>query len=326
MATTPKRIEARIRFEEDTELYRLTFSALGTDCSILFHSLSNPQAAAYAKTAAQWVADFETRYSRFLPGSLVSKIGRAAGKHPVMINDEDNRLFDICSSVYESTGGLVDVTARPLLNLWDYRKTPCKVPSESQIEEARALVGWELVERTSNSIFLPKPGMRLDLGGIGKEYAVDRVVELSGTLGIDAILVDFGGDIRCEGAPPKRDRWQIGIEDPSTLTASSESLFLKAGAVASSGNYRRSFSINNRTFSHIINPRSGRAVERSKQISTVVSDTCLRAGILATTACMLTLEQAISEIEEAYQTEGRIFQDNKTAATKGFYDYTLQTQ
>lgn len=319
-----KTIEARLRYEAQTELYRLEFRALGTNCKVAFTARGNDRAAEVATGLAQWVANFESKYSRFLKSSLVSEINRQAGKRAVAIDAETARLFDICASVYESTDGLIDPTALPLLRLWDYRATPPRIPSESEIAAARALVGWKLVQRDKAKVFLPRKGMELDLGGIGKEYAVDRVTEFLASQGIENGLVDFGGDIRSLGRPPHFDRWSIGIENPSADGSTDETLILTNQSVASSGNYRRNFVVDGRVYGHIVDPKSGRPCsESSPQIATVIAETCLKAGILATTSCLLGLDAGIAEIESAYPAEGRIQQNRKIASTKGFHEYVL---
>ena len=324
MPTTAKRIDARIRYEPESQLYRLSFGALGTNCSVLFAAKSDDRAAAFARTAVQWVADFETKYSRFLPDSLISEINRQAGKRAVAIDEETHRLFEVCDSAHQSSHGLLDATALPLLRLWDYRAKPVRVPTPSEIEATLELVGWPMVQRDRKSVFLPKEGMQLDLGGIGKEYAVDRVAELAHSHGIANALIDFGGDIRAEGTPPNFDVWSIGIENPMATDITDETILLSEGAVASSGNYRRNFVIEGRVYGHIVDPRTGRPSAPSAQIATVIADTCLKAGMLATSACLLPLADAISEIEHSFPAEGRVFQENRTATTRGFYEYVLK--
>lgn len=320
-ATINKRIVARIRFDADSRLYQLSFSAMGTDCRAIFEASSNQSAAHFANCLVQWVANFESKYSRFLEASLLSEINRKAGISPVTIDEETNKLLDICESAYRETNGLVDATSLPLTKLWDHRKTHRHIPTDRDIATALLQVGWEKVYREKSSVFLSTPGMELDFGGFGKEFAVDRAAEIATDLCIQNFLIDFGGDIRTEGHPPNADYWTIGIEDPRTPGLSHESIFVQSAGIASSGNYRRNFVHDGVTYGHIIHPKNGRPNRTQNLIATVVSNTCLRSGTLATAACLTPIEEAIQEIELSPQSEGRILQDGKIASTTGFHEF-----
>ncbi|MCW5560017.1 MAG: FAD:protein FMN transferase, partial [Verrucomicrobiae bacterium] len=188
-----------------------TFQALGTQCRML---LSGPAstAARALESAVLWVAGFEAKYSRFLPTSLVSRINAAAGREPVALDPESEHLFGLCHELHFLSRGLLDPTALPLLQLWNWKANPPALPTDAQIEAARSLVGWKQVRRSPGCIFLPRPGMGLDLGGMGKEYAVDQVTLLLLRSGVPGALVDFGADIRVFGAPPdQRLGWHIGL-------------------------------------------------------------------------------------------------------------------
>ena len=164
-------------------LFRLKFQAMGTVCHVAYTSGSLPEAEDFRGAVMEFVRVFEKRYSRYDPDSLVSAINRAAGSHPVGITAEDSAMFDLCASLHFITDGVFDPTALPLAKLWDFR-TRKSVPSSGAIQEAVKKVSWNRVERTSDSLFLPEEGMALDLGGFGKEYAVDRVAGMAQNAGI----------------------------------------------------------------------------------------------------------------------------------------------
>jgi thiamine biosynthesis lipoprotein len=193
--------------------HSIDVKAFGTDCRILFRA-GNRQAEEFRKNATDWMCSFEARYSRFRPDSIISRINEAAGIEAVRIDEELVRILALCDMFHWSTKGLFDPSTLPLIRLWDFRSKEPRVPSDIEVKRARDLVGWTRIKRDGNSIMLPEPGMGIDLGGFGKEYAIDRVMQMAIGCGIEDILVDFGCDLRVQGTPPQGGLWRIGIEDP----------------------------------------------------------------------------------------------------------------
>src|SRR6185312_9503662 len=154
---------------------------------------------------------FEARYSRFIPDSLIGRINAAAGEHWMEIDPETERLFQLCHELFFFTRGSFDPTALPLIQLWNWKQNPKTLPDAQAIRAARELVGWNKVERRPGGIFLPQRGMGLDLGGIGKEYAVDCVMNMAVQHGIENVLIDFGQDVRARGCAPDKRFWRIGL-------------------------------------------------------------------------------------------------------------------
>ncbi len=316
-----KRIEAQLAFDDSSRLFNLRFPAMGTNCRALFHSNSRQAATDFSLATTQWVADFETKYSRFRDDSMISGINRLAGICEMEIDLEASHIFDLCGELFFASGGLLDATALPVMELWNLGSPPYRIPDDNEIAEALDLVGWGKVERSSNGIYLPITGMKLDIGGFGKEFAVDRVSEIAVQLGIESFLIDFGRDIRLGEPPPRLDFWNVGIADPANPHQSNGTLHLHSKAVATSGNYIRNFEHEGKTYGHIIDPRSGRPIARSTLTATVIANTCIEAGRLSTTACILGLEEGLESIESSYASEGTISYNNKLLTTSGFYEY-----
>lgn len=324
-ATAAKTIDARLSFNATTELYRLEFAAMGTDCRALLATADREQAISCAREIVQWVADFETKYTRFNESSLIGQINRQAGVAPVPLDADADRMFDICESLYQSTNGILDVTALPIIALWESRRALSEIPNEREIQRALGLVGWPKVERRPGWIFLPRAGMSLDLGGWGKEYAVDEAWRIADGFGIRNVLIDFGRDIRAAGSPARAAAWTVGLEDPARLDHARFNLRLNDAAVATSGNYRRAFAHDGALYGHIVDPRVGRPAGRSALSATVIASTCLHAGKLSTLACVLGAEQGIQEIETSLGSAGCMIHQSKIFVTKGFYEYAIET-
>ena len=306
----------------DVPLRVLTWPALGTRCEVQYAASSSAQAQAFETAAVAWVAAFEAKYSRFRPDSLISRINAAAGRAPVAIDAEMEGLLALCDRLHFMTQGVLDPTALPLLRLWDYKAPAPRLPSDVELAAAQRLVGWKKVQRTPGHVFLPEPGMALDFGGFGKEWAVDIVAQIARDHGLTAALVDFGHDLRAVGLPPGRPAWHIGLEDPAAPGALKGSLALTRGqGVASSGDYLRRVVIDGVRYGHIVDPRTGRPVANGCRQATIIAPTCLQAGVLSTAAFVLGVKAGLELIQAQPGAEGQLLTDSTRAQTRGFWNY-----
>lgn len=301
-------------------LRKFSFPALGTRCEVQYAG-DEAQAVAFESAAVAWVTAFEAKYSRFRPESLVSRINAAAGRDWIEVDPEMEGLLKLCDTLHFMTQGVLDPTALPLIRLWNYKAEKPRIPAPAEIAAARALVGWKKVQRTPGRVFLPEPGMALDFGGFGKEYAVDVVAQLALDHGIKSALVDFGHDLRALGAPPDRPAWHIGLEDPQRVGTASASIGVINKGVASSGDYLRCFVADGKRYGHIIDPRTGWPVANGCTQATVIAGSCLQAGVLSTTAFVLGVPQGIEFIQACPGAEGLLLTDRARAQTRGFFNY-----
>ncbi|HXN36356.1 MAG TPA: FAD:protein FMN transferase [Opitutaceae bacterium] len=307
---------------DDLPLRRLKFRAMATDCELQYAAPGgDAQAAAFEKAAEGWVHAFEAKYSRFQPASIVSRINAAAGREWVPVDAETEGMLSLCDTLHFMTRGILDPSALPLIGLWNWKAAPPSVPSAAAIAGAMRLVGWSKVRREPGRVFLPEPGMALDFGGFGKEYAVDIVSLIGKDHGIAASLVDFGHDIRAAGAPPGRPAWHIGLEDPKKPGTTWASIALTGRSVASSGDYIRNFTVDGRRYGHIIDPRTGWPVSNGCTQATVIADTCLQAGMLSTSAFIAGVDMGLELIRSCPGAEGIILTEKERAQTRGFFNY-----
>lgn len=305
-------------------LRRLSWHALGTTCEIQYACPDARQSAGFEAAAVRWVETFEARYSRFRPDSLLNRINAAAGRDWVEIDDEMGRFLDFCAGVHLMTRGCLDVTAGPLMRLWNYHTSEPRLPAAGEIDAALRLVGWDKVQRSPGRVCLPEAGMSLDFGGWGKEYAVDAVARLAREHGLRAALVDFGHDISAVGSSPGKPAWHIGLEDPAKPgSACWGSVGVSDRAVASSGDYLRGFTIDGVRYGHIIDPRTGRPVSNGCRQVTVIAPSCIQAGILATTVFILGPEAGIQLVDQTMDAEAVILTDKTRFQTRGFYRYVV---
>jgi thiamine biosynthesis lipoprotein len=306
----------------DLPLRRLTFRAMATQCEVQYSAPGgDDQAFACEAAAAGWVHAFEAKYSRFQPGSIVSRINDAAGKEWVAVDPETEGLLAMCDTLHFMTRGILDPSALPLIRIWNWKAAPPVVPDAAAIAGALRLVGWKKVRREPGRVFLPEAGMALDFGGFGKEYAVDLVSLIARDHGILDALVDFGHDLRASGAPPGRPAWHIGLEDPKKPGTTWASIALSGKSIASSGDYIRSFVAGGRRYGHIIDPRTGWPVANGCAQATVIADTCLQAGMLSTSAFIAGVDAGLEIIRSCPGAEGIILTEKERAQTRGFFNY-----
>ncbi len=310
--------------DADAPPRRRRWSALGTICEIQYACPDEHRARIFEDEAVAWVERFEARYSRFRPDSLLSRINAAAGRDWVDIDDEMDGLLRFCASLHFMTRGVIDVTAGPLLRLWNYQTSTPRVPSPDEIDAARRLVGWEKVLREPGRVRLPERGMALDFGGWGKEYAVDAVAALARAHGIERALVDFGRDIMAVGAAPGKPGWHIGLEDPANPAGPCRgSLAARDVGVATSGDYLRGFTVAGKRYGHIVDVRVGRPVDNGCRQVTVVAPNCLLAGALSTALFVLGPEAGLRLAGEMMGVEARILTDRALHQTRGFFRHVV---
>ena len=312
------RVSSSVQISAEGGLQKLSFTAMSTRCVVQFHGVSAAVTRDFCRDVVAWVAGFEARYSRFIPDSLIGSINAAAGERWVEIDADTERLFAFCNELVFFSHGAFDPTALPLIRLWNWKARPPVVPDESQISAARELVGWNKVQRRPGAIFLPRQGMCLDLGGIGKEYAVDCVMNLAAERGIRNVLVDFGQDVRARGAAVGKDHWRIGLEDASKPGECWVSVKVTDHAVATSGDYVRAFEHEGRRYGHIVDPRTGYPVDKGCRAVSVIAPSCTIAGILSTTAMILGSKDGLHLIESHLNAEGAITTDSSRVYTRGF--------
>lgn len=295
------------------------FAALGTSCDLQCAATGRDEAQAFFSEAESWVQRFDAHYSRFKPDSRVSIINANAGTgNWCEVDAEMDRMLDLCGALHAFTRGILDPTIGPLLRLWDYRQVPVRLPDASAVARTRTLVGWEKVQRRPGAVRLPLPGMSLDLGGWGKEYAVDKVAEIARRRGIDSALIDFGHDVFALGQPIGRPAWHVGLEDPRNPGQHRGSLALRDRAAAGSGDYRRGFTVGGRRYGHILDPRSGSPVDNQCIQVIITASSCLQAGALATAAFVLGPEAGLRLIQECVGAEGRVVSEHAIHQTRGF--------
>ncbi len=300
-------------------LFKLRFKALGTNCVVQFRAPSVDSAKGYRTAALGWIKEFEKTWSRFKPDSLLCQINASAGKTAIQLTPEQDQVVRLCEHTYRTSREIIDPSSYPLTKLWDEAAQRDEIPSEEAISTARSSVGWEKVEFSSGQIFLPEKGMALEIGGFGKEYAVDQLIALARSFEIEHALVDLGRDIATLGSPAHGPYWVVGAENAQELDAPLHRLAITNQALATSGNGRRFRSIGGERFGHIIDARSGWPVKNDLLTATCLANDCLTAGLLSTSACILGTEAGMAEIDRSLHTEALFQTETDTLFSRSIH-------
>lgn len=272
-----------VRIERTGAGLRGTFSAMAGPCEVLLDLDDGLLAHRLVALAAAEARRIEAKFSRYRDGSAVQRLNASHGA-PVRVDDETAGLLDLAAACHAASGGRFDVTSGVLRRAWTF-DGGTRVPADAEIAALLPRVGWEKVTWRRPELTLPA-GMEIDLGGLGKEYAVDRAMALLRAEADAPVLVNFGGDLHASG--PRRDGapWRVGVEDPGREDRAARLIDLAGGALATSGDARRFVLHRGERLGHILDPRRGRPVRDAPRSVTVAADSCVEAGVLATTAML----------------------------------------
>ncbi len=292
--------------------YRLV---MGTFARIVVIGPTSKVTDACIRVAFSELDDVDELMSDYKSDSEISIVNRNAFERPVRVSESTYEVLRRSIEFSELSGGAFDITVGPLVDLLHSAEEEEVVLSEELLEQARARVGFEKLELDveERAVRFDVDGMRLDLGGIAKGYAIDRAVEAMKKCGAVGGMVDVGGDIRCFGVPPRgKKKWTIGVQDPdigasdSWPVARDKSLLLVLqladAAVATSGGYRRFVMIEGKKYSHIIDGKTGRSAGALASV-TIISEDAITADALATAVSVMGAEEGIALIEGLAGTE-----------------------
>ncbi|ELX12003.1 ApbE family lipoprotein [Janthinobacterium sp. HH01] len=271
-------------------IHRTTFEAMASRCELRFAAPDAHMAGLLAQQAMDEVRRIETKYSRYRPDSIVSRINAAAGKDAVRCDGETMSLIGYAAALHGASEGLFDITSGVLRRAWDFSKP--EVPRKEVLEPLLALVGWNKVDCGAEEVSLRLAGMEIDFGGFGKEYAADRAAALLADAGVRHGYVNLGGDMRFIGPRLNGQPWSIGIQDPRDADSVIASIPVSQGALATSGDYERYFELDGQRYCHILDPRDGMPVRYWRSVS-VLAPMATAAGSCSTIA-MLKQEDGLS--------------------------------
>jgi thiamine biosynthesis lipoprotein len=279
--------------ERSGVLLAVCFTAMAGPCEILFENADRAYALDLGALAAHEAWRIEQKYSRYRDDSVVASIQSNRGLE-IEVDDETASLIDFARHCFELSDGLFDITAGVLRAAWQFDGSD-RIPEPAAVQALLPMIGFDKLHWQSPHLVLP-PGMELDFGGVGKEYAVDRAYDLLAAQRSAPFLINFGGDLRANKSP-LQGPWQVGIERPDADRDAAIVLELEHGALATSGDSRRFLLKDGIRYGHILDPHTGWPVPDSPRSVTVAASSCTEAGLLSTLA-LLRGAQAQAFLEE----------------------------
>ncbi|HHV38766.1 MAG TPA: FAD:protein FMN transferase [Tepidimicrobium sp.] len=257
--------------------------------------------------AVDRLKEIEEGMSATIPTSDVNLINENAGIKPVKVREDVYQVIQEAKNFAIATDGAYDPTIGPLVELWDIasknREEADSIPTDEEIQKAKDLVDYNDLElRDGGYVYLKRPGMKIDLGGIAKGYAADEVKDIFVEEGVKSAIIDLGGDIYALGNKGKGRPWRIGIEDPFEKAGSYLGVSnVENKSIVTSGDYKRFFIYKGNKYHHIIDPSTGYPTDNEISSISIISDRSIDGDALATALFILGVDKGseiISDLED----------------------------
>lgn len=245
------------------------------------------------------LAEINRQMSTYIPTSEISKFNRFQSRQPFKISSEFMDVLRLAHQIYQESGGAFDVTIGPLVNLWGFGSKGSRndSPADVEIEQARNRTGMHFLQILDDSTIVKNnPQIELDLSAIAKGYGVDVVSAFMKERGLSNFLVEIGGEVVVSGSKFGK-KWRIGIDRPQYGAVPGQDLkailAISEAGVATSGDYRNYFLSHDQTYSHTLNPLTGRPIVNGVASVTVIAPSCVLADAMATAIMVMGTEKGL---------------------------------
>lgn len=304
---------------------------MGTVVNIRCLAADSSRAKEAADEAFARIEEIDRLMSTYKEESEVTRLNLAAGISPLKVSPDTYQVLARSREFSRVTQGAFDITVGPFDKLWKKAAEEGKPPSPELLAQTKSVVGSGGIKLfpEQGTVLLDRSGMEIDLGGIAKGYAVDEALRALKSRGVENALIDAGGDIYCLGRNRKGTPWRVAIKDPLGSGEFLGVLHLEDKAVATSGDYERSYEIGDETYSHILHPRTGLPVAGVASI-TVIAEDATTADALATALSVLGPRDGIQLAQSLPGVEAMIVSRKDGALvrreTKGFSAFLASDQ
>lgn len=282
------------------EKFQYSRIVMGIQARLTLYSQSEADALAAATAAFDRLDQLDAVMSDYRANSELSRLSDRAGSGPIPLSDDLWRVLSRAQEISELTGGAFDITVGPVVQLWRAARRTGARPDPAILEDALDLVGWQMVIPSDDhprTVELVKPGMRLDLGGIGKGFAADEALAALRANGVTRALVDLGGDLVASGPPPGRPGWTIAVQWHDRDRKEIE-LLLANAALATSGDLEQFVEFGDGVrYSHIVDPATGLGLTNRTAVTVIAPDGAT-ADALASAVSVLGAERGLAAIEQ----------------------------
>jgi thiamine biosynthesis lipoprotein len=264
---------------DQPELLRIdkTGDAMGAMYSIVLYGTDRSKMEAAADAAFDEVGRLDAMLSNYRAGSEWSAVNRHAAEAPLKVSPELFELLSACVAYSRQSEGAFDITVGPLMKVWGFYKGSGRLPGQAEVAAALPKVDYRHIhlDAAARSVWFDRRGVELDPGGIGKGYAVDRMVDVLRREGVQIALVAAAdSSIYGMGAPPTEPKgWRVGIKDPRNARRTVAEVFLKDMSISTSGSSEKFFRAEGRIYAHIMDPRTGYPAQGSLSVSVIAPRT-----------------------------------------------------
>ena len=279
------------------ERYAFNRAQMGTQFNIVLYAPDSLHARRAADAAFARIDTLNQHLSDYLSESELSRLSATAGSdRDVPVGDDLWTVLQNAQRLAAQTDGAFDVTVGVLTRLWRWAMRRGRLPPDDELAQAREAVGYQhlVLDSVARTARLDRPGMRLDLGGIAKGYAVDEALTVLQAHGLPHALIDGGGDIRLGEPPPGQRGWRVEL---TTVRAdgqrTTEARLLARRAIATSGATYRYVEVDGIRYSHILDPRTGMGLT-DERVVTVIAPTGMQADALASAFSVLNPDEALA--------------------------------
>ncbi|WP_342753897.1 FAD:protein FMN transferase ApbE [Pantoea sp. MBD-2R] len=257
---------------------------MGTFWRVSLAGVSPDRREKLQKQVQQRLDNDDRELSTWKPESVISRFNRYRGSEPQPVSDNMADIVTLSLRIGQKTRGEMDITVGPLVNLWGFGpdKQPIRIPSQAQIDAARALTGLQhlRVIQRSEGAYLQKdlPDLYVDLSTVGEGFATDHLARLMEQEGINNYLVSVGGAVLTRGKNAQGNPWKVAIQKPTDKeNAVQARVDLQGHGISTSGSYRNYYELDGQRISHIIDPETGRPIQHKLVSATVIATTALEA-------------------------------------------------
>lgn len=318
-------ISAFFIFNKRVNTYSKTMYYLGTVNEVTIYTKSSEaKANEILSHCENIVKDIDNKMNPSTISSDIYKINQNAGKEPVKVSKDTFNVIKASLHYSEVSNDSFDTTIGALVQLWNIGNENAKVPTQEEVNALLPSVDYKniVLDEKNSTVMLKNPETKIDLGGIAKGYAADKVVQYLEGQKIEGAIVNLGGNIYTLGTKDGKTKFNIGIQDPTKPRGNAiGSITTTNRSVVTSGIYERYIEKDGKIYHHILSPKTGYPVENNLSSVTIISDNSMNCDALSTTAFSLGLEKGLKLIEETPNTEAIfITKDKQIYTTPGLKD------
>ncbi len=317
----------RVKFGDEGREWELTLFkkaglSMGTVFEVSAYVANKYEAEEAFNDVFKEVNRLDYLMSNYKEESELSEINKNAASEPTTCDNELAYVIEQSLQYSDITDGAFDITIGPLMKKWGFFKEQGRIPGKEELKSVLESVSYKniIIEETVKKSLFRDPSIvktisfkhsdtQIDLGGIGKGYAVDMAIRVLKGNGANSALINFAGNIYAYGTPPEKDSWVIGLQHPRKSEGLLGSFEIRDKAVSTSGDYEKFFTIDGERYSHIIDPRTGNPVKGIVSV-TIVTDNATRADALSTGVFVLGLDKGMDLIEKLSDVEGIIIYED----------------